>query len=48
MRTSPPSSSPLRPTKKSLFFWAVKGNLKIQFLLLLIIGTSPGNAEANH
>ncbi|MBN4068961.1 ABC transporter ATP-binding protein, partial [Desulfotalea psychrophila] len=37
MRTSPPSSSPLRPTKKSLFFWAVKGNLKIQFLLLLII-----------
>ena len=30
-------SSSLRTTKKSLFFWALKGNLKIQLLLLLVI-----------
>ncbi len=29
--------SPTPVTRKSLFFWAFKGNLKIQFLLLLLI-----------
>jgi len=31
------SSSPLRTTRKSLFYWAVKGNFKLQLMLLSVI-----------
>lgn len=36
MAQSKPISS-IRPTRKSLFFWAVNGNMKMQLLLLLMI-----------